>query len=169
MELSYLREKFIYHLEGRLLWNDVPYGRWRKGVEVGQRGRLGYRIIRQGTTAPLVHRLIWRYHNGDIPAGMVIDHINGVHTDNRIENLRCVTRTENQRNMRRPKNNTSGRIGVYRVGKRWMASITVANRSVHIGMFDLFEDAVTARAVKEKQLGFHPNHGRVLELPTAQM
>jgi hypothetical protein len=35
---------------------------------------------------------------GEIPEGMVIDHINTIRTDNRLENLRCVTHLENNNN-----------------------------------------------------------------------
>ena len=45
-----------------------------------------------------MHRLVWIYHNGAIPLGMEIDHINRDKHDNRIENLRMVTRWENQHN-----------------------------------------------------------------------
>jgi len=48
-----------------------------------------------------VHRLIWIWHNGEVPTGLVIDHINRVRTDNRIENLRVVTPSENARNTER--------------------------------------------------------------------
>ena len=45
-----------------------------------------------------IHRLVWIYHNGAIPLNMEIDHINRNKHDNSIENLRLVTRTENQHN-----------------------------------------------------------------------
>lgn len=44
------------------------------------------------------HRVIWYYFNGEIPEGMEIDHINGIRDDNRLENLRLVTHTENVNN-----------------------------------------------------------------------
>ena len=45
-----------------------------------------------------VHRLVWETFCGPIPDGYVIDHINTVRTDNRLENLRCVTVKENNNN-----------------------------------------------------------------------
>lgn len=46
----------------------------------------------------LVHRLVYEAFNGQIPEGMEIDHINTIKTDNRPENLRCVTKKENMNN-----------------------------------------------------------------------
>ena len=43
----------------------------------------------------LEHRYVWTQANGEIPKGMHIDHINGNKTDNRLENLQCITRTQN--------------------------------------------------------------------------
>lgn len=41
------------------------------------------------------HRLIWERVNGEIPKGLVINHINGIKDDNRIVNLEVVTASEN--------------------------------------------------------------------------
>ena len=41
------------------------------------------------------HRLIWIMHNGAIPVGMQVDHINNVPNDNRIENLQLLNNSEN--------------------------------------------------------------------------
>ena len=45
------------------------------------------------------HRIIWEMLKGPIPDGMVIDHINQDKSNNRIENLRCVTYGENNGNV----------------------------------------------------------------------
>jgi len=42
------------------------------------------------------HRMIWESVHGPIPERMEINHINGVKTDNRIENLELVTSSENK-------------------------------------------------------------------------
>lgn len=47
----------------------------------------------------LYHRVLWvLYHHEDIPEDMQIDHINGIRSDNRIENLRVVSKRENDQN-----------------------------------------------------------------------
>ena len=44
------------------------------------------------------HRIIWEMFNGPIAEGMVIDHLNGDAWDNRLANLACKTRRENNQN-----------------------------------------------------------------------
>ncbi len=41
----------------------------------------------------LVHRLVWFESNGPIPDGHIVHHINGIRTDNRIENLEVKSRS----------------------------------------------------------------------------
>ena len=40
------------------------------------------------------HKLVWESANGPIPHGWVIHHLNGVKTDNRLENLAAMPRNE---------------------------------------------------------------------------
>lgn len=57
----------------------------------------GYRRVRIGDGKELVHRLVWMTFKGQIPDGMVVDHINYIRHDNRIENLQLLTIEENSR------------------------------------------------------------------------
>lgn len=60
----------------------------------------------------IVARVIWTMHNGQIPDGFVVDHIDGNTLNNRLSNLRIVQHCVNGRNMKFNKNNTSGVRGV---------------------------------------------------------
>lgn len=67
------------------------------GMEVGSVNARGYIRIHVLGRYYLAHRLAWLYVHGEWPP-IYIDHINGVPTDNRIANLRCVTPQENNWN-----------------------------------------------------------------------
>lgn len=70
-----------------------------KFVECKQfRNRDGYLRINCGGKQLCSHRLTWETLKGPIQSGYEIDHINTITDDNRLENLRCVTHTENMNN-----------------------------------------------------------------------
>lgn len=103
------------------------------------------------------HRIAWALHYGEWPA--VIDHINGNRADNRIVNLRSVTKAINAKNRRPHQANKSGVTGVIAHGDRWRAYITHEYHQVHLGVFDTLEEAASARKSAEAKFGFHANHG----------
>lgn len=43
------------------------------------------------------HRIVWEKHNGPVPDGFFVHHINEIKSDNRIENLQLVTALEHKR------------------------------------------------------------------------
>lgn len=157
-----LRELFDYR-DGELL-SKIRLGRWIPGVAIGQWGLRGYRITRVAGKVYLLHRLIWRYFNGAITQGLVIDHIDGNPKNNRIDNLRMVTPSENARNSCLPRHNKSGVVGVYldSQGRGWVAAVSLNNKYKWLGRFKTFEEAVECRKQANIHYGFHPNHGRVL-------
>lgn len=83
----------------------------------------GYAQTTFENTTKRYHQLYLQYE-----AGLVCDHINHTRYDNRYDNLRIVTRRQNDRNRKTPKNNVSGKQGVYRLNKisdpRWVSRIT---------------------------------------------
>lgn len=67
--------------------------------------------VRHKGKGTYVHRVIWEIHNGPIPSGLVIDHIDGNSSNNVVTNLRVVTQRVNQENRRissRSKTNVCG-------------------------------------------------------------
>jgi len=130
------------------------------GKECGGYNGSGYIVIGIDYHLWRAHRLAWLYVHGELPKNE-IDHINHIRDDNRIINLRCVTRSENNRNMSRLNTNTSGFTGVafdkrYNV---WIARVSIFNKEKYIGTFKTKEDAINARIAFNKENGFHRNHG----------
>ena len=101
------------------------------------------------------HRVIWLMKTGEWPVN--IDHINGVRSDNRWENLREVTFAENMKNKRINKNNTSGVTGVSfdRSNNKWTATLG----RLRLGAFENKQDAIRARKKAESENNYHENHG----------
>ena len=139
-------------------WNTKHAGKPALTISGASGGYLQGCIFRKRFMA---HRVVWALHYNEWPVDQ-LDHINGVRTDNRICNLRLATPLMNSRNRAKNLNNSSGAIGVHwnkRVGK-WSAMIGNNNKLKHIGYFDNKGDATSARANAEKELGYHPNHGK---------
>lgn len=107
------------------------------------------------------HRVAYAIYHGSWPV-MGVDHVNGVRSDNRIENLRDVSPSVNGRNAVMWSSNTSGVCGVgwVKARSKWVAHIKVRNKRYHLGTFDSFDDAVAARAAAEVKHGFTERHGR---------
>jgi len=144
-----VREAFDYLETGALVWKTRKNGvNAYEGKIAGCVNNVGYVVIRLQDSLYTAHRLIWIYHNGNISRGLVIDHINGIKTDNQVSNLRLVTQVENSINKRAvPSNNTSGYLGVYfddTAKNKWMAAIRLKGKQVHIGRFSTKLEAAIA-------------------------
>lgn len=85
--------------------------------------------------------------------GRIVDHKNGDGMDNRKENLRFATHSQNMRNQRTPKNNRSGVKGVHfdRQTGKWRASLSVDRKFVCLGRHETIEEAESAVRVGRQQ------------------
>lgn len=169
-----LRQLLRYDAEtGKLYWRprarpwfkrEVDWKIWNKryaGKEAMTALRSdGYFVGRIFDVMIRSHRAAWAITYGVWPEE--IDHINGDPADNRLANLRSASRAENCRNLKRPKNNTSGHVGVTRCNRRgaWIAQMNIMNKMVYIGQYASKAEAAAARKMKEQEMGFHKNHGR---------
>jgi len=106
----------------------------------------GYKRVNIGNKNYYAHRVIYYIHNqdwniDDTKRDNSIDHIDGNRQNNSIENLRVVTNSQNGWN-------TYHRYvkGYYwhKPSKKFVADIYVNNKVIHLGRFDLAEDAHNA-------------------------
>ena len=154
---KYLREALRLDRHGDFYWKVRPTRHFNSEVDCARAnaqwagkkaGRVscwGYRQIGLGRKVYYAHRLVWLWHHGTWPP-CHLDHINQDRLDNRIENLRLATESNNQANVRIRRNNTSGFRGVDRIKKtgRWRASICVRGIKACLGMFATPEEASAA-------------------------
>ena len=127
-------------------------------------GKAGYKFVelyhdKKGKFIK-IHRLVALAFIDNPLKKKCVDHINNNKGDNRLENLRWVTQTENSRNSKLSKSNKSGVKGVYYMEKtdNWRAIINNNYKTHHIGMFNTLGEAKEARQKKAKELfGEHMN------------
>lgn len=148
---------------GRLFWKiDVMNARAgdEAGTITGKDGYAFYRNIVLFGVRYKAHRLIWFMHHGEWPKHH-IDHIDGNGLNNRMENLREATASQNMMNTRLRSDNTSGVKGVSfdKSKGKWHAYININRKRKNIGYFDTFEEAKQMRE-KYVQLS-HNDFGKV--------
>jgi hypothetical protein len=139
---------------GKLCWKVRRGGPAIAGGEVGSIVGSYLKVKLKGKSYP-VHRIIWLLATGEHPDRFV-DHINGNRLDNRLCNLRLVTKAENAKNRRTTKTSTSGLNGVVWASdrKKWRAFIRWDNRLEHLGTHDDFFEAVCARKSAEVRYAY---------------
>jgi hypothetical protein len=173
--VEFIRRALLVTNDGTCIWKERPradfsctqsWRAWNRqycGKIAGTTDQRGYGAIQIGGCNLPTHRIVWTLTYGEWPE-RDIDHLNGITTDNRPENLRDVHHSVNHRNRRKNPRNTSGRCGVsWRADKgKWRAFIATApNKPTHLGYFESFEAAVHVREAAELNLGYTARHGKV--------
>lgn len=147
----------LFYYKDGMLFNKISRGtRAIKDQRTGRARVDGYRTVTVSKKSHPEHRIIYAICHGQIDSSLEIDHINGNRQDNRIENLRLVTRSENNMNKRNAmKTNTVGLPGVsvYNKSKtnKFKAQIKAEGKRIHLGCFATAEEALEAYQAARKE------------------
>ncbi len=148
------RELFSYDPLTGVLTRRAYIRGHKVGAVVGCVTSEGYRSVTTGGSPYRVHRVIWLMAYGAWPEN-TIDHINGDKLDNRLANLRDVSRRTNKENMRAPRiDNQSGFLGVYwhKHVRKFQTSIRTCGKLIHLGYYTTPEEAHQAYLTAKRQL-----------------
>lgn len=157
LTLARLRELLSYDAKtGVFAWRRGGVNSVSIGRAAGTLNGKGYLIVRIDRRSYRAHRLAYFYAFGRWPLGE-IDHINGDRTDNRLANLRDVTRIINRQNQRRATaTNRTGYLGVLHSQKSkrnpFIARIAHDGVQVHVGYFPTAEAAHKAYVLAKRRL-----------------
>ena len=140
MELTQKLVKELFEYRDGGLYRKETKGGGVKGERFGsidkkkryRKGHINYKNFTE-------HRLIYLYFYGELPVS--VDHINGDTTDNRIENLRKASLSQNQHNSKKNKNNSSGHKGVSwdKSKNKWKVAVWLKSKIVFQKVFHDFE------------------------------
>ena len=146
---EFLLDRYIYD-DGRLLYRK-NIGSGIAGQEVGTFDRDGYKRTTINRKPYRIHRLIFMMHYGYIPK--ILDHIDKNPNNNKIENIRIATHSQNNSNRGMHKRNVSGYKGVAFLKDRnlYRAKLVVDKKQVYMKTFKTAEEAYKAYCNASKQ------------------
>ncbi|WP_177333758.1 HNH endonuclease signature motif containing protein [Pseudomonas sp. NBRC 111127] len=154
-----LREQLSYDPEtGEFRW-AVRKQKVKLGSIAGKVKKAGYVEIRIDLVSYQAHRLAWLYMTGKWPQGD-IDHINRNPGDNRFENLREASRSQNLCNVGALATSSTGVRGVdlHKASGKYRARIRVSGMRIELGLFATLDEARAAYAAAR-----NTHHGRYAE------
>jgi HNH endonuclease len=147
MDTTNYHDIFEYK-DGNLFWKMKPSLRTNIGDQAGTLNSGGYIQVKYKGKKLLTHRIIFQMHFGFFPKE--IDHINRIKTDNRIENLRECTRSENNKNKGMQKNNKSGAKNIcwHKQTKKWQLQYN----KKYCGLYNTLDEAKKALEKQQNQV-----------------
>lgn len=151
-------KEYLDYKEGHLYWKKQPNYGICVGDKSGTVNNQGYVQIKIFNKRYYEHRLIFFMFNGYFP--QEIDHIDGNKSNNCIENLRSVTREQNNQNTKLRKDNTSGIKGVCwdKKSNKWKVQIVVNKKNYFLGHFDNID--LAKKIVDQFRKKYHLEYAR---------
>lgn len=159
MTKELLHELFEYK-DGNLYWKIKVGVRSSIGKKAGSIRKDKYFQIQINKKPFLIHRLIFLYHHGYLPA--YIDHIDCNRGNNKIENLRAATKINNGQNLKKRIANKSGYKNVFwkKDIKKWAVQLPIDGKKKWFGSyFDIEVARFVAETMRHKYHGKWANHG----------
>ncbi len=151
--LEELKEFLDYNANtGIFTWIKKPCKKINVGQQAGTANKDGYIQIVFKHRCYLAHRLAYYMYHGVDPLENLVDHEHGGESNNKINNLRLASYSQNGSNhIKLRSDNTSGVIGVHwdKTRKKWVAFIRVNCKRKHLGYFINKEDAIKVRKEAE--------------------
>lgn len=165
MTKDLLHSLFEYR-DGVLFWKIKPSQRTNIGDVAGGDHGNGHFKVRVNGKKTYVHRVVFMMHHGFVPK--YIDHIDGNPSNNRVENLRAATHSENIMNKKLQSNNSTGVRGVHYCKKlqKFRAEITVDRKKIPLGLFSDIDEASRVYADASKK--YHGEFSRPIDIRSAR-
>lgn len=153
-----LKELFSYEPSSGLLIRKVSVKSAKAGSAAGNLRNDGYLRVSVDGKCYSVHRMIFLMQTGSIPSK--VDHIDGNPLNNKWDNLRGATTSQNGMNRKINSNNVSGVKGVHfnSALAKWKVAVKLDGKIYHGGYFNSLESAKSAMLLLRERL--HKNFSR---------
>lgn len=154
--------EFLEYKDGVLYWKKKPTAK-ANSIKIGEvAGTVrpdGYSAIKLNYKLYLTHRLIFLLFHGYLPS--TLDHIDGNPNNNKIENLREATNSQNSQNQKIRHNNTSGVkcVTLDKSRNKWQVQIHINKKKKNLGYYkDLELAELVATEARNKYHGGFARH-----------
>ena len=150
-------DELVYRLDynpetGEFTWKNPKATCMKPGDKAGSMHKSGYVHMSLNRTFWQAHRLAWFYVYGTPPVED-LDHIDGNKSNNSINNLRPVSQSVNNHNLKRARSdNSTGYLGVSPRGGQFIARIMVKGHSTLLGTFPSAEEAHAAYLTAKREV-----------------
>lgn len=155
MDKGYFDRYLAYEPDtGLLRWKVTLCSTAIAGDVAGTKTKKGYIQIQINGRRYYAHRIVWIITHGEIPEGYEIDHIDLDKTNNKLQNLRLVTKSQNLSNRGKQKNNKTGVKGVSVCTQTGLfkARVMLNRKEYFCGRFKTLEEAKEAVIAKRNEL-----------------